>query len=144
LDVATKVLAVTAAHKRHWSRWSPRTLFVVVSILLAVTTFAWYWATVAGALTPSDIWAIRKTIASDPRTQRELILEIGESQGVAEVVVGVQGSQSEGKGRIVCLQKRHGKWTIVTFSRLSMRLNLEPVVQRHWRRWEPNGNENEP
>ena len=139
---------MTPAPKRRWFRFafSLRTMLVVVTVgvFLTATALAWRSVPVTGALTFSDIWAIRKTVAHDPRTQDEPILEISESDGVAEVVVGVQVSQFEGKGRIVCLQKRHGKWTIVTFSRWSLGHDTEPLAHCHWRRWGPDGKENEP
>lgn len=110
---------MTPAPKRRWFAFR----LAIFATMAVVAALAWHFFQdfpFTGTLSWSDIRAIRKTIADDSRTKGEPILEISESDGGAEVVIGVQRSPHDGKGRIVCLQKRRGTWVIVTSSRWSM------------------------
>ena len=103
-------------------RW-PVVQLAIFAAMAVVAPLAWHFVQefpFTGTLSWSDIRAIRKTIADDSRTKGEPILEISDGDGYAEAVIGVQRSPQDGKGLIVCLQKRKGTWVIVTSSRWSM------------------------
>jgi hypothetical protein len=100
---------MTPAPKRRWS-YSLRTLFVVVTV---GAVLAWYFRsqdfpfTVVGDLSTTDVRAICKAMAENPKTKNDAILSIELIEpGYVDVI-------TDGSDQSIRLGEKDGEWVVL-------------------------------
>ena len=108
---------MTASPKRHWFRFSLRTLFLVVTV---GAMLAWYASLgdkkiqiVGGEISHSDLAAIQDAIdaASEVTTKKIALIEVVRPGKVSVQMAGV------GSGQMLGLDHTNGKWAITSIGR---------------------------